>query len=87
MPRRRSAVAELFSLGHLHTFMQIPDIETRLRDTTDNVLYRIMAYRKLTEVEAALTVKNYLLDTKPRDRPKPGDDITIRISAGIVQGL
>jgi hypothetical protein len=67
--------------------MHNPDIETRLRNTDDGVLYRIMAYRKLTEVEAAGVVRHYLLNTKPRKQPKPDEVVTIHTVAGMLPGL
>jgi hypothetical protein len=64
-----------------------PDICTVIRDEDKGVIWNVVAYRKLTEVEAYQTVIHYLLNTKPRNRPKPGMTVTIVTVIGCEPGL
>jgi hypothetical protein len=76
----------LLSLDH-DTPMRQPDICTVIRDEDKQVIWNVVAYRKLTEVEAYRTVIHYLLNTKPRNRPKPGMTVTIVTVIGCEPGL
>ena len=55
--------------------MKKPDILSILHDAEYNMIYRVVAYRKLTELEMIQTVKLYLaqpkiLKRKTRERDK-----------------
>jgi len=69
--------------------VQDPDIETVVRDSKNNLTFRIMAYRKLTEFEVQSTIGNYLSQPKIRRRKTPvrNKEITIITVIGIVPGL
>ena len=76
----------LLSIDH-DTPMRQPEICTVIRDEEKKVIWNVVAYRKLTEVEAYRTVIHYLLNTKPRNRPKPGMTVTIVTVIGCAPGL
>jgi hypothetical protein len=69
--------------------MREPDIETTGRDDQNNLTFRILAYRKLSDEEAAQIVANYLSQPKISRRKTPirNQIITIKTVLGIAPGL
>jgi len=65
--------------------MEGPSITNTVRDEEHNMTYHVMAYRKLTEAEVAMSVRFYLSQPKQRRRKKPERDkiITILSSLGL----
>jgi hypothetical protein len=66
--------------------MNEPTIPTTINDTDTNVRWTVMAYRKLSEQEAANAVKMYLSSIKPNEHPTSGE-MTITSVIGLLPGL
>jgi hypothetical protein len=54
--------------------VQAPNVSNELRDPSNKVTYRVMAYRALSRQELLQSVGAYLRQSK---RPKPGTMVTI----------
>jgi hypothetical protein len=66
--------------------MQNPEIETTLNDG-DGVLWRVMAYRKLSEQEMLQTIRTYLQGIDRRKWPAPGSGVTLTTVIGMLPGM
>ena len=53
----------------------------------DGRMWRVFAYRKLTEDEMMRQAKIYLLNTSPQKQPKPGQRVTLHTVIGMLPGL
>jgi hypothetical protein len=71
------------------TFMPEPDIITTVRDPEHNLKFRILAYRKLSENEAAEIIRLYLSRPEVRQNKASlrNQLITISTDIGIKPGL
>jgi hypothetical protein len=69
--------------------MQSPDVETKMRDSKNNLTFRIMAYRKLSQGEVSPTIASYLSQPKIRRRKTPlrNQEIVIITVFGCAPGL
>lgn len=65
--------------------MDLPNIPHRIRDPERDVVYVVMAYRKLTRGEVVSQVRAHLAST--RRRPKKGSTVTIMTVLGATAGL
>lgn len=66
--------------------MKEPDICTTLFNESDGVTYHVMAYRKLSELEATQTVAFYLQNTQHRKRAEGQSIVTIQTALGMQPG-
>ncbi len=57
--------------------MEVPSVKTTYKDTENGITYEVMAYRKLTEEETVLAIRNTLSLLKKSKRPKRGQTLTI----------
>lgn len=64
--------------------MQSPNVATQARDSTNNITYTVMAYRKLTPAECTTAVRTYLAQAKKK--PKRGSAVTIISIIGFDDG-
>lgn len=55
--------------------MEMPQVATEVRDAANDVMYRVMAYRKLEPKEALQFVRLQLRQSKRK--PKRGSTVTI----------
>lgn len=60
--------------------MQMPSVETTRIDRKRNVIYKLLAYRALTNDEALFLIRSYL--AKCRRQPKPKTTVTITTIIG-----
>jgi hypothetical protein len=59
--------------------MQMPNVETSIKDERRNVTYRVLAYRPLTRAELVLSVRQFHAQLKIRRRGTPLTNQTITI--------
>lgn len=69
--------------------MQMPDVRTSIKDEKNNVVYHVLAYRKLSRAELVQSVRAYHAQPKVRRRKKPlrNTEITIITIHGASPGL
>lgn len=60
--------------------METPNVLNKLTDPKSNVVYEVLAYRKLTKEELMFAVRYYLASRKKR--PKKGSVIRIYSTIG-----
>jgi len=70
-------------LNNQYRTMNQPDMCTTLFDENIRVTYQIMAYRKLSELEATQTVTFYLQNTQHRKRTEGQSVVTIQTEIGM----
>lgn len=69
--------------------MQAPDVVTEVRDRANNMLYRFLAYRKLSQYEIQFHLGRYLSQPKLRRRKRPERNkvVIIQTIHGVSPGL
>lgn len=69
--------------------MQAPDVVTDVRDPANNMLYRFLAYRKLSQHEIRFHLGQYLSQPRLRRRKLPERNrvVIIRTIHGVSPGL
>lgn len=59
--------------------MQMPNVESTIRDAEHNVTYRVLAYRHLSRAEFVASVRMFHAQPKTRRRKRPIRDKEITI--------
>lgn len=64
-----------------------PNICTKIVDVDNGVIFRVMAYRELSNEEALSVIMGFVQNMPLRKRPKRGRTLTILTVIGILPGL